>query len=65
MEVGNTSVVPSWCTVFAFIGCQRRLTLDGDHFYHVKLKSCVILDLKSENQRCEAIVLKKKKGTGH
>ena len=39
---------------FAFIGRQRRLTLDGDHFYpdlvfyHVKLKCYVILDLKTD-----------------
>ncbi len=38
---------------FAFIGRQRRLTLDGDHFYpdlvfyHVKLKCYVIIDLKA------------------
>ena len=37
---------------FAFIGRQRRLTLDGDHFYpdlvfyHVRLKCYVIIDLK-------------------
>jgi predicted nuclease of restriction endonuclease-like (RecB) superfamily len=37
---------------FAFIGRQRRLTLDGDHFYpdlvfyHVKLKCYVVIDLK-------------------
>lgn len=37
---------------FAFIGRQRRLTLDGDHFYadlvfyHVILKSYVVIDLK-------------------
>ena len=37
---------------FAFVGRQRRLTLDGDHFYpdlvfcHVKLKCCVVIDLK-------------------
>jgi predicted nuclease of restriction endonuclease-like (RecB) superfamily len=37
---------------FAFIGRQKRLTLDGDHFYpdlvfyHVKLKCYVIIDLK-------------------
>lgn len=38
---------------FAFIGRQRRLTLDGDHFYpdlvfyHVKLKCYVVIDLKT------------------
>ncbi len=37
---------------FAFIGRQVRLTLEGDHFYpdlvfyHVKLKSYVIIDIK-------------------
>lgn len=37
---------------FAFVGRQKRLTLDGDHFYpdlvfyHIKLKCYVILDLK-------------------
>jgi predicted nuclease of restriction endonuclease-like (RecB) superfamily len=37
---------------FAFVGRQRRITLDGDHFYpdlvfyHVKLKCYVVLDLK-------------------
>ncbi len=37
---------------FAFIGRQRRLTLEGDHFYpdlvfyHVKLKCYVVIDLK-------------------
>jgi len=37
---------------FAFLGRQRRLTLDGDHFYpdlvfyHVKLKCYVVIDLK-------------------
>jgi len=37
---------------FAFLGRQKRLTLDGDHFYpdlvfyHVKLKCYVIIDLK-------------------
>jgi predicted nuclease of restriction endonuclease-like (RecB) superfamily len=37
---------------FAFIGRQKRLTLDGDHFYpdlvfyHVKLKCYVVIDLK-------------------
>ena len=37
---------------FAFIGRQRRLTLDGDHFYpdlvfyQVKLKCYVVIDLK-------------------
>ena len=39
---------------FAFVGRQRRLTLDGDHFYpdlvfyHVKLKCYVVIDLKVE-----------------
>jgi predicted nuclease of restriction endonuclease-like (RecB) superfamily len=39
-------------TGFAFIGRQKRLTLDGDHFYpdlvfyHVVLKCYVIIDLK-------------------
>lgn len=39
-------------TGFAFVGRQRRLTLDGDHFYpdlvfyHVKLKCYVVIDLK-------------------
>lgn len=38
---------------FAFIGRQKRLTLDGDHFYpdlvfyHIKLKCYVIVDLKT------------------
>lgn len=38
---------------FAFIGRQKRLTLDGDHFYpdlvfyHTRLKCFVIIDLKS------------------
>ena len=38
---------------FAFVGRQRRLTLDGDHyypdlvFYHVKLKCYVVIDLKT------------------
>lgn len=37
---------------FAFIGRQKRLTLDGDHFYpdlvfyHIKLRCYVIIDLK-------------------
>lgn len=37
---------------FAFIGRQKRLTLEGDHFYpdlvfyHIKLKCYVIIDLK-------------------
>lgn len=37
---------------FAFVGRQRRLTLDGDHFYpdlvfyHIKLKCYVVIDLK-------------------
>ena len=37
---------------FAFIGRQKRLTLDGDHFYpdlvfyHVKLKCYLVIDLK-------------------
>jgi predicted nuclease of restriction endonuclease-like (RecB) superfamily len=39
---------------FAFIGRQKRLTLDGDHFYtdlvfyHIKLKCYVIIDLKTK-----------------
>lgn len=39
---------------FAFIGRQRRLTLEGDHFYpdlvfyHARLKCYVIIDLKVE-----------------
>jgi predicted nuclease of restriction endonuclease-like (RecB) superfamily len=39
---------------FAFVGRQRRLTLDGDHFYpdlvfyHARLKCYVIVDLKVE-----------------
>ncbi|MCY4211897.1 MAG: PDDEXK nuclease domain-containing protein [Gammaproteobacteria bacterium] len=39
---------------FAFVSRQRRLTLDGDHFYadlvfyHVRLKCYVIIDLKTE-----------------
>lgn len=39
---------------FAFIGRQKRLTLDGDHFYpdlvfyHVKLKCYMIIDLKAK-----------------
>ncbi|MFA6224537.1 MAG: PDDEXK nuclease domain-containing protein [Desulfomonilaceae bacterium] len=38
---------------FAFVGRQKRLTLDGDHFYpdlvfyHIKLKCYVIVDLKT------------------
>jgi predicted nuclease of restriction endonuclease-like (RecB) superfamily len=38
---------------FAFIGRQKRLTLDGDHFYpdlifyHTRLKCYVVIDLKS------------------
>ena len=38
---------------FAFIGRQKRLTLDGDHFYpdllfyHTRLKCYVIIDLKT------------------
>lgn len=38
---------------FAFIGRQKRLSLDGDHFYpdlvfyHIKLKCYVIVDLKT------------------
>lgn len=38
---------------FAFIARQKRLTLDGDHyyadlvFYHVKLKCYVVIDLKT------------------
>jgi len=37
---------------FAFVGRQKRLTLDGDHFYpdlifyHIKIKCYVIIDLK-------------------
>ncbi len=37
---------------FAFIGRQKRLTLDGDHFYpdlvfyHIKLRCYVIIELK-------------------
>ena len=37
---------------FAFVGRQKRLTLDGDHFYpdlvfyHIKLRCYVIIDLK-------------------
>ncbi len=37
---------------FAFIGRQKRLTLDGDHFYpdlifyHIQLKCYVVIDLK-------------------
>jgi hypothetical protein len=39
---------------FAFIGRQRRITLEGDHFYpdlvfyHTRLKCYVIIDLKVE-----------------
>jgi predicted nuclease of restriction endonuclease-like (RecB) superfamily len=39
-------------TGFAFVGRQKRLSLDGDHFYpdlvfyHIKLKCYVIIDLK-------------------
>ena len=39
---------------FAFIGRQKRLTLDGDHFYadlvfyHVILKSYIIIDIKTK-----------------
>jgi predicted nuclease of restriction endonuclease-like (RecB) superfamily len=39
---------------FAFIGRQKRLTLDGDHFYpdlvfyHTKLKCYVVIDLKTD-----------------
>ena len=38
---------------FAYVGRQKRLTLNGDHFYpdlvfyHIKLKCYVILDLKT------------------
>lgn len=38
---------------FAFVGRQKRLTLDGDHFYpdlvfyHIKLKCYVIIELKT------------------
>lgn len=41
-------------TGFAFIGRQKRVTLDNDHFYadlvfyHTKLKCYVIVDLKTE-----------------
>ncbi|MDJ0626435.1 MAG: PDDEXK nuclease domain-containing protein [Candidatus Caenarcaniphilales bacterium] len=40
-------------TGFAFIGRQKRITLEGDHFYpdlvfyHVKLKCYVVVDLKT------------------
>ena len=40
-------------TGFAFVGRQKRLTLDGDHFYsdlvfyHVKLKCYLLIDLKA------------------
>ncbi|MDD2715254.1 MAG: PDDEXK nuclease domain-containing protein [Candidatus Wallbacteria bacterium] len=43
MELGNG---------FAFIGRQKRITMEGDHFYpdlvfyHIKLKCYVIIDLK-------------------
>jgi predicted nuclease of restriction endonuclease-like (RecB) superfamily len=39
---------------FAYVGRQRRLTLEGDHFYpdlvfyHIKLKCYVIIDLKTQ-----------------
>jgi predicted nuclease of restriction endonuclease-like (RecB) superfamily len=39
---------------FAFVGRQRRLTLDNDHFYadlvmyHTILKCFVIIDLKTK-----------------
>jgi predicted nuclease of restriction endonuclease-like (RecB) superfamily len=39
---------------FAFVGRQKRLTLDGDHFYtdlvfyHIKLKCYIIIDLKTK-----------------
>ncbi len=39
---------------FAFVARQKRLTLDGDHFYadlvfyHVRLKCYVVIDLKTE-----------------
>jgi predicted nuclease of restriction endonuclease-like (RecB) superfamily len=39
---------------FAFVARQKRLTLDGDHFYpdlifyHMRLKCYVVLDLKAE-----------------
>ena len=39
---------------FAFVARQKRLTLDGDHFYadlvfyHVRIKCYVIIDLKTE-----------------
>ena len=39
---------------FAFVARQKRLTLDGDHFYadlvfyHIRLKCYVIIDLKTE-----------------
>lgn len=41
-------------TGFAFIGRQKRVTLDNDHFYadlifyHTKLKCYIIVDLKTE-----------------
>ncbi|MCY3688415.1 MAG: PDDEXK nuclease domain-containing protein [Gammaproteobacteria bacterium] len=41
-------------TGFAFVARQKRLTLDGDHFYadlvfyHLRLKCYVIVDLKTE-----------------
>lgn len=40
-------------TGFAFVARQKRLTLDGDHFYsdlvfyHVKLKCYLVIDLKT------------------
>ncbi len=39
---------------FAFVGRQKRLTLEGDHFYpdlvfyHIKLRCYVIIDLKTQ-----------------
>ena len=39
---------------FAYVGRQKRLTLEGDHFYpdlvfyHIKLKCYVIIDLKTQ-----------------
>lgn len=39
---------------FAFVGRQKRLTLEGDHFYsdlvfyHIKLKCYVVIDLKTQ-----------------
>ncbi|MDT8389175.1 MAG: PDDEXK nuclease domain-containing protein [Lentisphaeria bacterium] len=41
-------------TGFAFVGRQKRLTLEGDHFYpdlvfyHTKLKCYVVIDLKTD-----------------